>query len=349
VPGGTLLIGAVTLLGSALLTALVRRVAIARGVLDLPNVRSSHAVATPRGGGLAIVITVSAALTVLALGGMMTLRLLWVLLAGGGAVALVGFADDHRPVPAWVRLIVHLAAALWAVLWLGGPTGIALHHHIVQLGLGGEVLAVLGVIWVLNLFNFMDGIDGIAASEAVFVTGAALPLMMLCGVSGGVSAACLMIAAGSLGFLWWNWPPAKVFMGDVGSGYLGYVIAVLALAAARESPVALWVWLILGGAFFVDATLTLVRRLIRGERVYQAHRSHAYQWLARRFGHRAVTVAIWAVNLIWLLPCAIFAAARPADAALTMLIALSPLGVTALAAGSGRPENGQSARGAAVN
>jgi Fuc2NAc and GlcNAc transferase len=143
-----------------------------------------------------------------------------------------------------------------------------------------------------------------------------------------------------VGFLLWNWPPAKIFMGDVGSGYLGYVIAVLALAAARDDPVALWVWLILGGVFFVDATVTLVRRVLRGDRIHQAHRSHAYQWLARRWGsHRRVIVIVTILNLLWLLPCAFLATLHPDHAVAIAVVALAPLVALAFAAGSGRREN----------
>jgi len=143
----------------------------------------------------------------------------------------------------------------------------------------------------------------------------------------------------SAGFLCWNWPPAKVFLGDVGSGYLGYVIAVLALAAARTNPVALWVWLILGGVFFVDATMTLCRRLLRGERVFEAHRSHAYQWLARRWGsHGKVTVTVIAVNLAWLLPWSVLAMKFPQYAIVSVIAALAPLALLAPLLGSGRAE-----------
>jgi hypothetical protein len=133
-------------------------------------------------------------------------------------------------------------------------------------------------------------------------------------------------------------------MGDVGSGYLGYVIAVLALASTRDNPIALWVWLILGGVFFVDATVTLVRRVIRGEPIHQAHRSHAYQWLARRWeSHRWVTVAIMMLNFIWLLPCAFLVTLHPDHAVAIVVVALVPLVALAIAAGSGRGENTNSA------
>jgi Fuc2NAc and GlcNAc transferase len=174
----------------------------------------------------------------------------------------------------------------------------------------------------------------------VFVLVTVGVLGALGGESVKMSAVGLLIGASCAGFLLWNWPPARIFMGDVGSGYLGYVIAVLALAASRESPASLWTWLILGGVFFVDATVTLARRLLRGERVYEAHRSHAYQWLARRWGsHKSVTMTVTAVNLLWLLPCASFAARYPQWDLWTVLVALIPLGVGAIAAGAGRREN----------
>jgi Fuc2NAc and GlcNAc transferase len=164
---------------------------------------------------------------------------------------------------------------------------------------------------------------------------------LLAGSVGGVAVSALALGAACFGFLIWNWPPAKIFMGDVGSGYLGFVIGVLALAAARENSVTLWVWLILSGVFFVDATLTMARRCLRGERVYQAHRSHAYQWLARRWrSHKLVTATVVAINLLWLLPCAWLAIAWPKLVVWTVLIALGPVAVAAFAAGSGRSEAG---------
>ena len=180
---------------------------------------------------------------------------------------------------------------------------------------------------------------GIAASEAVFVGAAGAGLGGLVGLDSATDAVTAAIAAASLGFLLWNWPPAKIFMGDVGSGFSGYVIGVLGLAASREHPAEIWVWLILAGVFFVDATVTLVRRTARGERVRQAHRIHAYQWLARRWGsHLPVTISMWVVNLLWLLPCAYFATIDPTHAAWIALLALSPLVVLVVVAGAGRSE-----------
>ena len=333
-----LLLGVASLLTSAVLTALVRRLAVAHGVLDIPNERSSHSSATPRGGGVAIVVTATAAVLVLAAQGNVPRDVCVALVGGGIAAAVVGFVDDRFAVPAGVRLAVHLSAAAWAVYWLGGLTAVRLGDHIAPLGWVGGVLAVLGIAWVLNLFNFMDGIDGIAASEAVFVAGAGA--LLSAGGGAGVTDAAAVFACACGGFLIWNWPPAKVFLGDVGSGYLGYVIAVLALAATRADSAAVWVWLILGGVFFVDATVTLLRRLVRGERVYEAHRSHAYQWLARRWGsHSKVTCAVLMVNVLWLLPCAVFATRRPSLAAATVIFAFAPLVLVAIATPGRREAN----------
>ncbi len=325
------------LAGAALLTQLMRVIARGGGVLDIPNARSSHGVPTPRGGGVAIVVVTTAAVVLGTWRGVVEPGLAEALVGGGLAVALVGFADDNRPLSPVTRLAVHCGAALWALLCLGGLPPLSIAGRSIAFGWPGYVLGTLGIVWSLNLFNFMDGIDGIAASEAAFVALAGAALTLLAAGPPEVGFTGLVLAAACGGFLLWNWPPAKIFLGDVGSGYLGYVIVVLALVAARDHPAALWTWLILGGAFFVDATVTLVRRSLRRERLHQAHRTHAYQWLAQRWGsHLRVTLAVIIVDVLWLLPCAILSVLRPALAAVTTLVALAPLVVLAILAGSGR-------------
>ncbi len=339
----TVWVAAAGFLGSGLLTLAVRRVALSRGLVDVPNARSSHDMPTPRGGGLAIVIVATTALLVQGLRGSLERNLFIALAVGGLAVALIGFADDHRPVRSSVRLLVHFSAAIWAVICLGGLPPLRLGDHLVQLGWPGYALAVFGIVWVLNLFNFMDGIDGIATSEAMFVLVGATCLTASGPATAELSIIALVLAAACGGFLLWNWPPAKIFLGDVGSGYLGYLIAVLALASARTNPVAVWIWLILGGAFFVDATVTLSGRILRRDRVYEAHRSHAYQRLARRWSsHRRVTLVLLVLNVAWLFPWARFAARHPKTAVAALAAALVPLVAIALVVGSGRPEGSAS-------
>lgn len=335
-----LLAGLATLVAAAVMTGVVRRMALNSGLLDVPNQRSSHTVATPRGGGLAIVVAAALALVGLAVTGSLPARIVVALLGGGGLVALIGFVDDRRGVSASVRLALHFAAAVWALVWLGGLPPIRIGGAIYELAWGGYVLGAFGIVWSLNLFNFMDGIDGIAASEAVFITVSGAVLAVLQGAPGPGTTAAIVFGAACLGFLLWNWPPARIFMGDVGSGFIGFFIAVLALIEAQENPVGLLAWLVLGGVFFVDATVTFIRRLARGERFYEAHRSHAYQWLARGWGsHRRVTASVALVNVIWLLPWAWCVFAWPEKSGWIVLVALAPLVVLALWSGAGRAES----------
>lgn len=324
------------LAAAALLTGLARVVAIGRGVVDVPNARSSHAAPTPRGGGLAVVLVLSAGALLLRLLGAVSPALMWAL-AGGLAVAGVGFADDRRSVSPGLRLTVHFAAAFWALYWLGGLPPLRFGVQVLSSGWLGYLLGTLGMVWAVNLFNFMDGLDGIAASEAIFISLAGACLSLLMGCALGVTLTGVLLGAACGGFLLWNWPPARIFLGDVGSGYLGYVIVVLAIAAARDNSAALWVWLILGGGFFVDATVTLVRRAWRGKRVQEAHRSHAYQHLAGRWGsHRRVTLTLLALNVSWLLPLAVVAARWPQHAAALVILGFVPLAVLTVLIGAGR-------------
>lgn len=324
---------------SLLLTWLVLHAASGLGTIDRPNERSSHSSPTPRGGGLAIVISSVTGMLVLVWWGVLDSWLAFALIGGGLPIAFIGFMDDRGSLPVLVRFACHVAAAVWAIHILGGLPPLQIGAHVIDLGLIGDALGVLAVIWTLNLFNFMDGIDGIAASEAIFVCwgGAFLTLMLGSGLA--VPTAALLIGSACGGFLIWNWPPARIFMGDIGSGFLGFTIAVLAIAAARESSIALVVWLILGGFFLIDATVTLLRRTVRGERVYQAHRTHAYQWLARRWGgHRRVTLSIACLNLFFLYPCAFLAAVRAESAWWILLAVVVSLGSVVALAGAGRPE-----------
>jgi Fuc2NAc and GlcNAc transferase len=324
---------ALTLVTTLLIRAMARRA----GLIDYPSQRSSHSIPTPRGGGLAIVAIASAGFIVLRLSGALSERLLFALLAGL-LVAAIGFVDDRRPTSSVVRLSIHFAAAALALALLGGAPPIQVGNSLLHLGPGGAVFGAVAMVWTVNLFNFMDGIDGIAASEAIFVLCAAGGLSLSSGQPTALTAAELLLAAASLGFLFWNWPPARIFMGDVGSGYLGYGIALFALASGHENPVAPLAWLTLGAAFFVDATVTLARRLMRGERADEAHRTHAYQWAARRWGHRRVTLAVTAINVIWLLPCAWLEIAAPHYAAWLAVAAIAPLVALALWAGAGSSE-----------
>jgi Fuc2NAc and GlcNAc transferase len=245
-----------------------------------------------------------AALVWMYLAGTLPDAVLAAFLAAGLLVAGIGFLDDHTSVPAVYRFLVHLASAVFAVYVLGGLPPLQVGFSVVDLGIAGSILAVVFLVWLVNLFNFMDGIDGLAASEAVFIAGAALLVGTTDINSYIISLKCFLIA-GTVGFLLWNWSPAKIFLGDIGSGFLGITLGILALVSAAAGDLPVWTWLVLAGVFVVDATFTLVRRFLRGERWYSAHRSHAYQKLSRRVGsHASATFLINILNVAWLLPLA---------------------------------------------
>ncbi|WP_150812252.1 MULTISPECIES: MraY family glycosyltransferase [Pseudomonas] len=310
---------------SFLATGALRQYALARSLIDIPNSRSSHSVPTPRGGGVAIVLSFLIALPALVWTDDMAWPIALALLGAGGWIAVIGFLDDHGHIAARWRLLAHFAGAIWALFWIGGMAPINVFGYEISLGWFGYVIGALFLVWMLNLYNFMDGIDGLASVEAICACVGAC-LVYWIGGHPSLSIPPFVLTMAVLGFLVWNFPPARIFMGDAGSGFLGMVLAVLALHAAWTAPVFLWAWLILLGVFIVDATFTLLRRLLRGDKVYEAHRSHGYQYASRKFGsHRVVTVAIAAINLLWLLPVAILVVMQYLDGATGLILAYVPL------------------------
>ena len=310
---------------SFFLTRVLRRYALVRSLIDIPSDRSSHSMPTPRGGGVAIVLSFLLALPIFALSGILEWTGVYSFLGTGAWVAMVGFLDDHRHIAARWRLLAHFLAATWGVLFLGGLVPISLFGMSIDLGWTGHILAVFYLVWMLNLYNFMDGIDGIAGAEALCTCLGACLIYWLAGYDSLIWAPLLLVMAVS-GFLYWNYPPARIFMGDAGSGFLGVTLGMLSLQAAWSAPRLLWVWLILLGVFIVDATFTLMRRLFRGDKVYEAHRSHAYQFASRQLGHHLpVTLAVIGINLVWLLPIAICVGVLELDGLMGLTLAYAPL------------------------
>lgn len=311
---------------SLLLTGLLRRYALARSLLDLPNARSSHKVATPRGGGVAIVLTFLLGLPLLVWDDAMSMREMIGLWGAGALVALVGFLDDHGHIAARWRLLVHFAAAAWALAWMGGLPSLSVFGTVVDAGWLVQVLAALYLVWMLNLYNFMDGIDGIAGVEAITACAGAALLCVLGAPGVAAWGTPILLLAAVSGFLCWNFPPARIFMGDAGSGFLGLLLGLLSIQASWVNPAFFWAWLILLGVFVVDATLTLLRRLLRRQKPHEAHRSHAYQYASRKCGaHRSVTLAVGAINLLWLLPLAMVVGLGYVDGLVGVLVAYTPL------------------------
>lgn len=252
-------------------------------------------------------------------------------LLGGLAAAAIGFADDHRPVSPAIRLAGHAVVSVMAVVALQAYGGVGS-----VMGVVTGVAAVVFVAWSINLTNFMDGIDGIAGVQTLTVAGAAAGLSAAVSPETGLWFEPAVLSAASMGYLIWNWPPARVFLGDVGSGFIGYMVAVLTLRAAVAVPELGWCWLILSGVFLVDATLTLAIRAMRRDRLFHAHRSHAYQHLAGVWGHRRVTLLVAAINVCWLLPLAALVAFGYLGGPAGLLLACLPLAGGALWLGAGQ-------------
>jgi Fuc2NAc and GlcNAc transferase len=283
---------------SAGLTVAVRAFALRNSILDLPNERSSHTTPTPRGGGAAIAVAALGGIGVAGFLGWVPAALAAGVVAGGCLVAGVGWIDDRGHVAVPLRALVHATAAA-LVLWsIGGLPQIRFGEVAVDLGWVGTLLGVIGIVWLTNLYNFMDGIDGIAAGEATFVAIIGALLLSATGAL-GLAAVSWIIAGAAGGFLLWNWPPARIFMGDVGSGLLGFLFGALAVASEAAGAVSSLVWAILLGVFIVDATATLTRRIARRERWYDAHRQHAYQRAVRAgYSHGQVAGAVVVFNLL---------------------------------------------------
>jgi UDP-N-acetylmuramyl pentapeptide phosphotransferase/UDP-N-acetylglucosamine-1-phosphate transferase len=264
-------------------TWLARRYALRRDLLDRPGDRRSHALPTPRGGGIAIAVALLLALLWLWPRNVGADRpMLAATLAGLVLVAGVGLLDDHRPLSPWTRILVHaMAAALLAAgTWLA--TGDAMHATI------AFVLALV----LTNVWNFMDGINGLAATQAMLVAGA-----VAAATDGAAQAVALALLAAVAGFLPFNFPRARIFLGDVGSGALGFSLAALLVAAIGTIPARTWwLWALPLSAFLLDSGLTLFGRVRRGEAWWRPHTQHAYQrWARHAGGHVPVTLgyAIW--------------------------------------------------------
>lgn len=284
-------------------TYFMRAYALKKNIIDNPNERSSHSIPTPRGGGVAVVGSYLLALVTLMYSQQLALHTGFVLMAAGFVIALLGFLDDHGHINSMLRLAIHFLVAIGVVVSLGGFSEVTIFNG-VQIGFIANIIAVLFLVWLLNLYNFMDGINGIASVEAITATVSMAILYLLLSISLN-SEILWLLAACVFGFLLWNFPKAKIFMGDACSGFLGLILGILALIALKEDLALFCAWVICLGVFIVDATYTLIKRVLGGYKMYDAHRSHSYQILSRKCGsHTPVTLVVAAVNLFWLFPIA---------------------------------------------
>lgn len=328
-----------TLVSAWLLTLYLRRYALKKSILDIPNERSSHSVVTPRGGGLAIVITFVINLLLLYFLHYLSFRVTAGIGVASLLIAVTGFIDDRSPIHSKARLIIHFLAAIWIVTWLGRIPPVTIFSYSIDLNWFMSVIAIVYLVWLLNLYNFMDGIDGIASVEAITVCFSGALILLLVSPDHHFWLLPVLLSVAVMGFLIWNWPPAKIFMGDVGSAFLGISIGAISLFSMDFGSQLIWSWVILLAVFIIDATVTLIRRLLRGDSFDQAHRNHAYQYASRKYGgHKKVTMMTGLINLFWLFPIACLVALNKMDGGIGILIAYTPLVLAAFRLHAGARE-----------
>ena len=275
---------------SFLLTYFIKNYAIKKSLVASVNERSSHTTPTPHGGGIAISVTWFTGLIYLYFTNSIQNELFYALLLGS-IISIVSFFDDIYELSPKLRLFVQASVAVAGLFALGGFDTLTFGFFDIENPIITNIFAFFMIIWFINLYNFLDGINGYAGSQSVFLALAGFVLF------GGNHF--LVLAVAVLGFLYWNWNKAKIFMGDVGSTLLGYNIAIFTIYYANEEPSNLWIWIILFGIFWFDATLTLIRRKLNGEQLSQAHKKHAYQRLTQSgWSHYKVTNYSIGLNLI---------------------------------------------------
>lgn len=284
-----LYLSALLLIVSFMLTWITKRFTLKNRILDIPNERSSHSEPTPRGGGLAIVITWYIGITMLFLRGTVDNNLYFALMSGI-VLAVFSIIDDVIDLKPSIRIIAQTITVLLAFYFLNGIQPVLLFDKILIPSIILYPVVIVGMVWFINLYNFLDGIDGYASVEAI---GVAFAFYLFTG-----QTITFILVASVIGFLIWNWPKAKIFMGDVGSTQLGFIIVVLGIYFHNEKSLSIVSWLILTAPFSFDATLTLIRRWRNKEKLSQAHRKHIYQRLVQSgFSHLKVDVLLTLVNL----------------------------------------------------
>ena len=273
---------------SFILTFLILRYAVKNKITVIPNERSLHDLPTPKGGGIAIVLTWYIGITILFFCGIIEKNLFFALLSGI-LLAIVSLIDDINGLKPMIRLIIQFLTAILAFFFLGGLRPLIMPQIIINYDFLVYPAAIVGIVWFINLFNFMDGVDGFASTEAIIICS------VLFMVSGNLIN--LLLISCVLGFLIWNWPKAKIFMGDVGSTQLGFILVILGIYFHNIYKFSILNWIMLSSPFWFDATLTLYRRWRNGEKLSEAHRKHVYQRIVQSgFSHFKVNIWLIIIN-----------------------------------------------------
>ncbi len=305
---------------SILVCGVYLQIARAQNIFDIPNERSSHSLATPRGGGIGLMLSFSFGLLLAGYFYGSWGPAYVTLILAALSLSVIGFMDDVKGLPMRLRFLAYSVTCVLVTYML-----VPLSSGFV-LGTLGAVLAALALFWALNLFNFMDGIDGIAAAQTIMVCTMAAVLASSSVDSARYVLFCLLLASCYAGFLVWNFPPARLFLGDSGSVPTGFLLGGLAIIGSVEGVIHPASWLILMAVFITDATWTLLWRIVTGQSFTEAHRLHGYQRLSRRWhSHLRVDVLLVAVNVLWLFPIAYAVQCWPHTTLFMVILAYLPL------------------------
>jgi len=314
-----------TLICSVIFTHFYKSFAISKAIIANPNKRSLHKQPVPRGGG--IVFSTLFVLAVLMLGmlHLISFEMLMVIGVGSFLATLLGFIDDVYDIFASLKFLIQSILAGWVVFWLDG--GVLATVEWVPVWLSW-LLTLFLLVWMMNLYNFMDGVDGMAASVAVFVSIALIVVLLIAGEFSSLVLLFSLLATSCTGFLFYNWPPASIFMGDSGSVFLGYLFGALIIKTTMTGDISIWTWIVVFGYFFADANLTILLRILLVKKWYHAHKSHAYQNLARVLkSHVKVTGAVQIYHFLYLFPIAIWTVLAPNWAPVAAIMALMPAAI----------------------
>ena len=314
-------------IASAVILLIYKKIAFDYNILAIKNHRTLHSLPVPKGGGIVFSLLSILAFFLIWWNWQLTEGLLLALAVGGFIATLFGLVDDIKNIRARVKLFIQFLLAFLVVycLYFGELPSLGLMPLYITIP-----IILLFMVWMMNAYNFMDGIDGMAASGSIFISMTLALVLFLTDGPIEIIAIFILMASTIIGFTLFNWPPATLFMGDAGSVFLGYTFGVLLLFTVLNNDISIWVWLTVFGYFFADTMVTQIIRVVLVKRWYLAHRSHAYQNLARiTESHIKVTSGVILYNIIWILPLTIWSALQPGMEILAAILAITPAVVVA--------------------
>jgi len=299
-----------------------QRFSISRKIIAEPNFRTLHKHPIPSGGGIIFALAFTIGIFYFWISEGLSIDFLLVFSLGGLAATIFGFIDDLINISAKNKLLMQSLLSSWAFYWLDASNLFYFDWLYYFIALP---VTLMFLIWMINAYNFIDGIDGMAISTAIFASGSITLILLLTRPESQFIFIFGLLFAVSIGFIFFNWPPASIFMGDAGSIFFGYVFGSIIVATVLVGDLSIWTWVIIFGYFISDLVVTQIARVILVKKWYLAHRSHAYQNLARILdSHLKVTISLILYNILWILPLTFWSVLDPEIEIIAVVLALGP-------------------------